>query len=313
MQPILVTGASGFAGSHLLDQLSDAGEAVVAWHRPGGLPPAARPGVTWEPMELLDRARVRDGILRLQPRLVYHCAGAAHVGMSWTTTEPTFAVNVRGTHYLVEALRESGATTRLIIPSSAQVYAASDEPLREDDPVRPSSPYGLSKLAQEMVGLIAPEPLQPVVARAFNHFGPRQAPSFAASDFARRIADIEAGRWGPEIMVGNLDARRDLTDVRDVVRAYRLMAERAAPGSVYNVCSGRPVAIGDLLDLLLGRSKVAIRVTVDRARYRPRDQATVVGNAERIRNDLGWTPTIPIEQTIDDLLAYWRGSGQRAS
>jgi len=126
-------------------------------------------------------------------------------------------------------------------------------------------------------------------------------------------ADIEAGRWGPEIMVGNLDARRDLTDVRDVVRAYRAMAERAAPGTVYNVCSGRAVAIGDLLDLLLSRSKVAIRVSVDHTRYRPNDQATVVGSAERIKNDLGWTPTIPIEQTLDDLLEYWRGSSQRAS
>jgi GDP-4-dehydro-6-deoxy-D-mannose reductase len=311
MGPILVTGAAGFAGSHLLDQLSTAGETVIAWQRPGGLPATPRSGVTWESMELLDHARVRAALVRLRPRTVYHCAGAAHVGMSWTTTEPTFAVNVRATHYLVEALRESNLPARLLIPSSAQVYAASEEPLREDHPLRPASPYGLSKLAQEMVGLIAPEPLQPLVARAFNHFGPRQAPAFAASDFARRIADIESGRWGPEIMVGNLDARRDLTDVRDVVRAYRLMVERATPGSVYNVCSGRAIVIGDLLELLLSRSKVPIRVSVDRARYRPNDQATVVGSAERIRNDLGWTPTIPIEQTLDDLLAYWRGSGPR--
>jgi len=313
MRPILVTGASGFAGSHLVDQLSAAGELVVAWQRPGGLPPAARSGVTWAAMELLDERGIRDAIHRLQPRIVFHCAGAAHVGMSWTTTEPTFAVNVRGTHYLVEALRKLASPTRLLIPSSAQVYAASDEPLREDHPLRPASPYGLSKLAQEMVGLIAPGPVQPLVARAFNHFGPRQAPSFAASDFARRIADIEAGRWSPEIMVGNLDARRDLTDVRDVVRAYRLMADGAAAGAVYNVCSGRAVVIGDLLELLLSRSKVPIRVSVDRARYRPNDQATVVGSADRIKRDLGWTPTIPIEQTLDDLLAYWRGSNQSAS
>jgi GDP-4-dehydro-6-deoxy-D-mannose reductase len=313
MRPVLVTGASGFAGSHLVDQLADAGEAVVAWQRPGGLPPGSRSGVTWESIDLLDKSQVRGAVARLQPRHVFHCAGAAHVGMSWTTTEPTFAVNVRGTHYLVEALRQLDSPTRLLIPSSAQVYAASDEPLREDHPLRPASPYGLSKLAQEMVGLIAPEPVQTIVARAFNHFGPRQAPSFAASDFARRIADIEAGRWGPEIMVGNLDARRDLTDVRDVVRAYRLMVDGAAPGAVYNVCSGRAVAIGDVLELLLRRSKVPIRVNVDRARYRPNDQATVVGNAERIASELGWTPTIPIEQTLDDLLAYWRGSHPSAA
>src|SRR4051812_29970794 len=125
MGPILVTGAAGFAGSHLLDQLSTAGETVIAWQRPGGLPATPRSGVTWESMELLDHARVRAALVRLRPRTVYHCAGAAHVGMSWTTTEPTFAVKVRATHYLVEALRESNLPARLLIPTSAQAYAAS--------------------------------------------------------------------------------------------------------------------------------------------------------------------------------------------
>jgi GDP-4-dehydro-6-deoxy-D-mannose reductase len=145
-----------------------------------------------------------------------------------------------------------------------------------------------------------------LIARAFNHFGPRQDPGFVASDFARRIADIEAGRWDAVIAVGNLDARRDLTDVRDTVRAYRVIQERGIPGRPYNVCSGRAIAIRDLLDMMLARARQPIKITIDRARYRPSDQPLVVGDPSRIRDELGWSPTIPIEQTVDDLLAFWR-------
>jgi GDP-4-dehydro-6-deoxy-D-mannose reductase len=145
-----------------------------------------------------------------------------------------------------------------------------------------------------------------LVARAFNHAGPRQDPWFVASGFARRIADIEAGRWAPELSVGNLDARRDLTDVRDTVRAYRLIAERGVPGRPYNVCSGRAVSIRDLLDLMLARARMPIAVKVDPARYRPNDVPLVLGDPERIRQELGWTAEIPLEQTVDDVLQYWR-------
>ena len=141
-------------------------------------------------------------------------------------------------------------------------------------------------------------------ARSFTHIGPRQAPAFVASGFARRIADIEAGRWAPEISVGNLDARRDLTDVRDTVRAYVLMAQRGEPGQVYNVCSGQAIAVRSLLDLLLARAKVPIVIKTDPARYRPNDQPLVLGNPTRIRAELGWTAQIPLERTLDDLLAY---------
>ena len=158
---------------------------------------------------------------------------------------------------MIEGLRDAGIDARVLIPSSAMVYAAADEPLREDHPLLPTSPYALSKLAQEMVGSENPGGPQVLIARAFNHFGPRQDPWFVASGFARRIADIEAGRWKPEIAVGNLDARRDLTDVRDTVRAYRQMLERGSPGRAYNVCSGRAIAIRDLLDMLLARARVA--------------------------------------------------------
>jgi GDP-4-dehydro-6-deoxy-D-mannose reductase len=179
------------------------------------------------------------------------------------------------------------------------VYGNSDDPLTEDHPLAPASPYALSKLAQEMIGDV-------LIARAFNHFGPRQDPWFVASGFARRIADIEAGRWDAEISVGNLDARRDLTDVRDTVRAYRLIAERGTPGRPYNVCSGRAIVIRDLLDRLLAHARVPIRIKVDPARLRPNDVPLVVGDPRRLRDELGWTPAIPLEQTVNDLLEYWR-------
>jgi GDP-4-dehydro-6-deoxy-D-mannose reductase len=302
----LVTGAAGFAGSHLLDLLAHDGAGIVAWHRPGGAPPREVRGARWEAVDLHDRDAVDTAIARTRPSAVYHCAGAAHVGRSWESTESTFATNVRGTHHLLLALEHAAASARVLIPSSALVYASVDEALTEDHPLVPDSPYGLSKLAQEMLGSRTNGPLAVTIARAFNHFGPRQDPYFVASGFARRIADIEHGRWEPQISVGNLDARRDLTDVRDTVRAYRLILERGQPGRPYNVCSGRAITIRELLDRLIARARVPVEVRVDPARYRPNDTPLLLGDPSRLRDELGWTAEIPIEQTLDDLLEYWR-------
>jgi GDP-4-dehydro-6-deoxy-D-mannose reductase len=303
----LVTGAAGFAGSHLIDLLAAAGADLVAWHRPGGHPPREVAGVRWDAVDLLDRAQVVAAIARSRPTHVYHCAGAAHVGRAWDSTERTFAINVRGTHHLLETLERAAEPARVMIPSSALVYATTDRALTETDGLAPSSPYGLSKLAQEMLGARTDAALSIAIARPFNHVGPRQDPQFAASGFARRIADIERGRWAPEISVGNLDARRDLTDVRDTVRAYRLILEHGVPGRPYNVCTGRAILIGDLLDRLLSRARVRIEVKVDPARLRPNDTPLLLGDPSRLCEELGWTPEIPIEQTLDDLLEYWRG------
>ena len=199
------------------------------------------PGSRGRPSTCSTRQAVHRAIADVRPTTVYHCAGAAHVGMSWGDTARTLAINVRGTHNLLEGLRRAGLAARVVIPGSAMVYAAADRALTEDDPLVPRSPYALSKLAQEMEGVRANlDGLHVTIARAFNHMGPRQDPFFAASGFARRIADIEAGRWEPEIAVGNLDARRDLTDVRDTIRAYRLILERGTPGpSVQRVLGTR--------------------------------------------------------------------------
>jgi GDP-4-dehydro-6-deoxy-D-mannose reductase len=303
---VLVTGAAGFAGSHLVDHLAANGADVVAWHRPGHPPAREAPRTRWHGVDLLDAAAVEAAVAGLRPAAVYHCAGAAHVGRAWDATGPTFAANVRGTHHLLRALERAQVEARVLVPSSALVYGGAGEALTEAHALLPDSPYGLSKLAQEMLARRSNGRIAVTIARAFNHLGPRQSPQFAASGFARRIADIERGKWPPEISVGNLEARRDLTDVRDTVRAYTVILERGIPGRPYNVCSGRAITIRHLLDLLLARARVPISVSVDPSRYRPHDAPLLLGDPSRVRDELGWTAQIPLEQTLDDLLEYWR-------
>ena len=249
---------------------------------------------------------MREAIARLRPSAVYHCAGAAHVGQSWDSAVATLAVNVRGTHFLLEALRQSNVTARLLLPSSALIYRPADEPLTEDHPLVPASPYGLSKLGQELLATRASGGVSVVIGRAFNHVGPRQEPSFAASGFCRQIAEIEAGRREAEVVVGNVDARREVNDVRDMVRAYQIILERGEPRRPYNISSGHAIAIGELLEMIVSRARVPVRIRVDPARFRPNDQPLLVGSPRRLREELGWTPHIPLAQTIDDLLDYWR-------
>ena len=312
---ILVTGAGGFAGSHLLDALAgdDATEPIAAWERPGSA--RARAGgqtktparVRWEAVDMLDRDAVAAAIARTRPSVVFHCAGAAHVGRAWDGGESTFAINVRGTQFLLDALHQDGGATRVLVPSSAMIYRPSLEPLREDHALVPPNPYGLSKLAQEMLAMRANgRGVRACVARAFNHVGPRQDPSFVVSDFARQIARIETGLAEAEIVVGNLKARRELTDVRDTVRAYRAVVERGRPGRPYNVSSGVALPIGELLERLQSRARVAVRVRTDPARLRPNDVPVLVGDSTRIRDEIGWEPVIPLDRTLDDVLEYWR-------
>lgn len=314
--PVLITGAAGFAGSHLLD-LVEAGERpIVAWRRPGEPLPAAPTGTRcrWMAIDILDRDAVRQAVRDVRPTLVYHLAGMAHAGGSWDRTVQTLEVNALGTHHLLEEVADLDSPPRVLITGSALVYREQSRALGEDDPIGPASPYGLSKLAQEMTGAHAARErgLPALLTRPFNHIGPRQSPSFFASGVARQVAQIEHGLAEPVIGVGNLDARRDLTDVRDTVRAYRAILERGVPGRVYNVCAGQAYRIGDILDRLLSRTRARIDVRQDPERYRPHDAPLVLGDRSRLSSELGWVPTIPIEQTLTDLLEYWRQATQPA-
>ena len=306
--PILVTGAAGFVGSHLLELLTRDSTDIVAWQRPGTAPLVAGNGVRWEIVEMHDRDEVRAAIDRARPSAVYHLAGVPHVGDSWGHTRETFAGNVLASHHLFEALRRAGLAPRVLVTSSATVYTPADRALREDDPVCPNNPYGTSKLAQEMVAMRAwqDDGIPGLIARAFNHVGPRQAPSFLAPSVAKQIAAIEAGRLEPVLKVGNIEPQRDIMDVRDTVRAYRAMMQSAAPGEPYNVCSGRPVAVKELIALFVKHAKVPIRIEQDPARLRPNDTPLLLGDVSRLHRDTGWSTEISLDQTVEDLLAYWR-------
>jgi GDP-4-dehydro-6-deoxy-D-mannose reductase len=259
-------------------------------------------------VDLLDASAVRTAIAETRPGTIYHLAGAAHTAESWRSTTTTLATNVLGTHNLLEAVCLARVSARILIPGSALVYRPSTEALTEDSPLGPRSPYATSKLAQERLGLrvAAEEGLAVFVTRSFNHAGPRQEPSFSTSSFARQLALIEAGVEEPVIHVGNLDARRDVTDVRDVVRSYEAIVERGQPSRPYNVCSGCSYRIADLLQQLVSQARVRVEVRPDPNRMRPNDMPLILGNPRRVQQDVGWTPAIPIERTLEDLLNYWR-------
>ncbi len=303
----LVTGATGFAGSHLIDELLTRDAVVAAWAHQGSSRSAdsGDPRVRWTSVDLLDRQAVTRALADTRPSVIYHCAGIAHVGESWNAPERALRVNALGTHHLLDGVRDAGLACPVLVTGSALVYRPSDRAIAEDDPIGPADPYGVSKLAQEMLALRARH--APVfVARPFNHAGPRQAPSYSTSSFARQIADIEAGRAAPVLRVGNLESRRDITDVRDTVRAYVAMVERGRPGRPYNVCSGTAYRVRDLLDALVRASRVPITIEIDPARLRPSDNPVIAGDRSRLTTETGWTPRIPIEQTLTDLLDYWR-------
>jgi GDP-4-dehydro-6-deoxy-D-mannose reductase len=289
-----VTGARGFVGRYLVEHLETAGADVTGWGR--------------EHVDLLDRRAVWRAMADLRPSVVYHCAGAAHVGQSFNDIADTLAANVLGTHHVLDALRNAGVGARVLITGSSLVYRPSDRALREEDPTGPATPYAVSKLAQEMLGGrgIKEDRQQVLLTRPFNHTGPRQDPTYAAPTFAQQIALIEKGRIRPEIVVGNLDASRDLHDVRDTVRAYTTIVERGEAGRVYNVCSGQAFKMRDVLDRLVAMSRVPVTVTIDPARYRPSDNLMLWGDRSRIEQELGWKPEIPLNQTLSDLLDYWR-------
>jgi GDP-4-dehydro-6-deoxy-D-mannose reductase len=304
--PVLVTGAAGFAGSHLLERLSGHHE-LVAWSR-SAPPPELTQLARWQLIDLLDRDAIRAAIRDVRPSAVYHLAGVSNVAESFADPSKPLAANVLGTHYLFDALCRSGVSCPIVIAGSAAVYASSESPLTEESPLRPISPYAVSKLAQEQLGLqaVAADGLDVLVARAFNHTGPRQTPLFMAPAVAKQIALIERGLLEPVLRIGNTSPRRDLSDVRDVVRGYQMLMAGGTPGVIYNVASGEGRAVGDILNAIVSRSRVPVRTEVDAARLRASDAPMLVGDSTRLRTATGWRPEIPFDRTIDDLLDYWR-------
>lgn len=303
----LVTGASGFVGRHLCEHLASLDDEVVPTDRTGSSQEGALA------LDILDPEGATTVLTEVKPDVVYHLAGWADVGASWSHPLETLRANAEGTMNVLAACR-AAEVGRVLVVSSADVYgivAEDDLPITEDHPLRPVSPYAASKAAADFLAVQAGcgYGQEVVRVRAFNHLGPGQGEGFVASAIASRIARNELdgdGEHRDEVPVGNLAARRDFTDVRDVVRAYRLLVEHGTPGEVYNVCSGKAVAVQQLADRLLALAERPMRLVIDPDRYRPVDVPTVLGDSSRLRAATGWEPEIPLATTLQDLLGYWR-------
>jgi GDP-4-dehydro-6-deoxy-D-mannose reductase len=294
-----VTGASGFVGPWLVAHLQACGDEVVT-----------------PEVEVTDPALVRDAVAEAQPDAVYHLAAIANVGESWGSPQHTFAVNATGTLNVLEAARALPTAPTVLLVCSAEVYgrvAPDDLPLTEESPLRPLSPYAASKVAAEYLGVQAYLGYGvPVIrARAFNHIGPGQAPTFVVSSLARQVAEAEL-RGGGVIDAGNLSARRDFTDVRDVVRAYRLLVERGSPGEAYNVCSGESVAVEEIARRLRALAGVAAEVRVHPDRVRAVEVPELRGDPGKLVRATGWGRERTLDQTLLDVLAGWRAELARA-
>ncbi len=310
----LITGITGFAGSHLAEFLLADGHEVFGTRRvrsPMENLSAVADKLTLIDCELSDASAVRDALKAAQPDLIFHLAAQSFVPASWVYPGYTLFNNIGAQLNIFEAVRELKLDVRILVACSSEEYGRAEEkdlPLTEDSPLRPLSPYGVSKVAQDMLAYQYHESygLKTIRTRAFNHTGPRRGEVFVTSNFARQIAEIELGKRKPVVHVGNLSAQRDFTDVRDVVKAYYLACTQGEPGEVYNVCSGKSVTIQEILDTLLELSQREVEVVVDTARMRPSDVQLLRGDASKLADATGWHPTIDLRQTLGDLLAYWR-------
>ena len=313
---VLVTGVTGFAGSHLVDYIlaKQPGTKITGiqrWRSRTENNEHFSDKIRLVECDLRDASSVRDVLDDERPEWIFHLAAQSFVPTSWTAPTESLVTNIIGQLNIFEAVKKLGIKPRIQLACSSEEYGLvlEDElPIRETNPLRPLSPYAVSKVGQDMLGYQYWMSFRiPVVrTRGFNHEGPRRGPVFVCSDFAKQIADIEKGRRPPVVRVGNLDARRDFTDVRDVVRAYWLALEKGEPGEVYNIASGRCWTIREMLDLLLGMSTAKIKVETDPTRMRPSDVPVLLGDASKFRDRTGWAPEIPFERTMTDLLAYWR-------
>jgi GDP-4-dehydro-6-deoxy-D-mannose reductase len=312
---VLVTGITGFAGSHLVDYLLTIPgveiSGILRWRSRTENIEHFKDKVRLMECDLRDASSVRDTIDELRPDRIFHLAAQSFVPTSWTAPTESLVTNIIGQLNLFEAVKKLGIKPRIQLACSSEQYGMVYEnelPIKETNPLRPLSPYAVSKVGQDALGYQYWMSFQiPIVrTRGFNHEGPRRGPVFVCSDFARQIADIEKGRKAPVIRVGNLDARRDFTDVRDIVRAYWLSLEKAEMGEVYNLCSGKDWTIRAMLDQLLSMTTVKVKVEQDPARMRPSDVPVLLGDASKFHKATGWKPEIPFEQTLRDLLEYWR-------
>ena len=311
---VLITGVTGFAGSHLADTcLARGAEVWGLAHAPGPHPHLAHLGerVRLYKADITAEASVRATLAAIAPDWIFHLAAQAHVPAAWQNPAATLSTNILGQLHVIQAMREHAPAARLLTVSSSSVYglvAEEAQPVDEETPLRPADPYAVSKVSQEMLAVQFGQShgLDSVRVRPFNHIGPRQAPEFVIARFARELARMEAGLLPPVLRVGNMSAKRDFSDVRDVANAYWLALEKGTPGAVYTLGSGVARSIDEMLRLMLGLTQVDVQVETDPALLRPADAPVLQADPRAFQRQTGWRAKIPLEQTLRDTLDYWR-------
>jgi GDP-4-dehydro-6-deoxy-D-mannose reductase len=309
-----ITGIAGFVGSHMAELLLSEGYEVSGLLRPRSNTRHIEGIINklqLEDADLMDTHSLYATISRIQPDYIFHLAAQSFVPTSWVSPSVTLEVNIVGSANLFEAVRMAKLDPVIQIACSSEEYGMVHEnelPITENNPLRPLSPYAVSKVAMDYLGYQYNQSYKQRIirTRGFNHTGPRRGDTFAESNFAKQIAMIEKGKQEPILRVGNLEASRDYTDVRDMVKGYLLAVEKCDPGDVYNICTGKAYVIGDMLKMLLAMSKVKIEVKPDPSRMRPSDVPVLLGDNTKFVSKTGWKAEIPFEKTMEDLLNYWR-------
>jgi GDP-4-dehydro-6-deoxy-D-mannose reductase len=309
---ILITGISGFVGPYLAQHIAEIAPEAEIWGMVWAADPAKAPSsVRQVEGDLTDIASLTTVLGQVRPDIIFHLAAASSVASSWDHPGRFLEVNAVGTVNLLEVARTLDLGAKVVVSSSAEVYGAvprDQQPITEDAPLAPLSPYAASKAAQDLLTAqyYHGYGMSTIRLRLFHHTGPRRPTQFVASSFAHQIARIERGLDPPRLAVGNLEAIRDFTDVRDVARAYWLAATRGIPGDAYNVCSSRRTTIRSVLDMLLAHSEVEVEVEVDPKRLRAADIPCLVGSHSKFSETTGWQPEIALVETLGDLLNWWR-------
>lgn len=310
----LITGATGFVGSHLADFLIDSERIEVhGIIRPRSREEFVRKDVTYHEADILDYKGLSSIIKDIKPELVFHLAAQSFVPLSWKAPQSTLTTNIIGTLNVLEAVLKESPDTTVQVAGSSEEYGMvypDEVPIRESNPLRPLSPYGVSKVAADLLAQQYNKSfgVKTVITRAFNHTGPRRGEVFATSSFAKQLVEIEKGKKEPILKVGNLDAQRDWTDVRDVVRAYYLATKGCTYGVPYNICSGKSWEVGHMLSVLIDLTGLGgtLKVEQDPERMRPSDVIILLGSAEKFKKTTGWEQLYTFEETLADLLDYWR-------
>jgi len=308
VERILITGGTGFVGSHLI-QFLKAKTSEIFVLASGASASSRDPEVEHYRLDIRNRDEVNSVLRDVSPNQIYHLAGITTVDISRSNPRLTFEVNVLGAYNIFEAAMSLPSPPRILNVSTSQVYASSGGILTEASPVDPDNPYAASKAMAELLLVQYRKSISGgiVTARSFNHTGPGQPPNFVLPSIAKQFAEIEAGLCPPRLTVGDIDVKRDFTDVRDVVQAYIALLHKGRTGEVYNVCSGRAVRLADVIGKFQTICGKTVEIEIDPARVRLNEIAEIVGDPSKIRSGTGWSPRIPLENTVRDLLDYWRG------